>query len=52
MNKNSIFSSNSCIIFLLFLIVTLLSVFYEIPTIEYGCNCGNILNIEQLKQKI
>ncbi len=50
MKNNFLFSNNFCVIVLLFLIVTLLSIFYEIPTIEYACNSNNILNIEQLNK--
>ena len=45
-------SENNFIILLLFVITCLLSVFYEIPTIEYGFNNNNLLNIKQINSQI
>ena len=45
-------SENNFIILLLFVITCLLSIFYEIPTIEYGFNNNNLLNIKQINSQI
>ena len=49
MKFSKICNCNLSVILLLFLIVLLLSVFYEIPTIEYACNCNGEMNILQIK---
>lgn len=49
---SKLLTENNFIILLLFVITCLLSVFYEIPTIEYGFNNDILLNIKQINSQI
>ena len=49
---SKLMNENNFIILLLFVITCLLSVFYEIPTIEYGFNNDILLNIKQINSQI